>query len=172
MNIYVVQVSTGEEEKFLKLWESQKVGRNVNVYWPKREIIIRRQGKTVKSIAPVFPGYVFVEADEIDDSTFYEFKKVPYFHRFLKDNLNIIPLPDSEQRVIFQLTKFGKVIGRSTVTYNQNDKIVVLDGPLKGLDGLIVKVDKRKKRVKVRLNMYEDSFLVDFAYELIEGKEE
>jgi len=172
MNIYVIQVATGEEDKFLQIWESRKGGSDVSVYWPKREIIIRRQGKKIKSIEPVFPGYVFVEAEEIDNSTFYEFRKIPCFYRFLKDNHNIIPLPDSEQRVIFQLTKFGRIIGKSTAKYNENDKIAVLDGPLKGLEGLIVKVDRRKRRVKVRLNMYEDSFLVDFAFDLIEEKEE
>lgn len=172
MNIYVIQVTTGEEDKFLKLWESQNRAMDIKVYWPKREMIIRRQGKNIKTTVPVFPGYVFVEAEKIDNSTFYDFRRVPYFLRFLKDNQNIIPLPDSEQRVIFQLTKFGRIIGRSTVTYNENDKIKVLDGPLKGLEGLIVKVDKRKKRVKVRLNMYEDSFLVDFAFDLIQEKEE
>jgi len=171
MNIYAIQVSTGEEEKFLKLWEARKTFKSVNVYWPKREITIHRQGKKLKSIVPVFPGYVFVEADAIDDSIFYEFCKIPYFHRFLRDNLNILPLPEPEQRVLFQITKFGRVIGKSTATYNENDRIVILEGPLKGLEGLIIKVDKRKNRVKVRLNMYEDSFLVDFAFDLIAGND-
>jgi transcriptional antiterminator NusG len=39
---------------------------------------------------------------------------------------------------------------------------------MKGLEGQIIKVDKRKKRAKIRLKLYEDSFPIDFGFELIE----
>ena len=63
--------------------------------------------------------------------------------------------------------RFGEVIGKSTVTFDENSRIQVKDGPLAGLEGRIVKVDRRKQRAKVRLDLYKDSFLVDFGFELL-----
>ncbi|MFW5689149.1 MAG: KOW motif-containing protein, partial [Spirochaetota bacterium] len=45
--------------------------------------------------------------------------------------------------------------------------IEVKEGPLAGLEGRIVKVDRRKQRAKVRLDLYQESFLVDFGFELL-----
>ena len=56
----------------------------------------------------------------------------------------------------------------SKVYFDENSRIVVLLGPLKGLEGKIVKVDKRKRRAKVKLDIYEDSFFIDLAFDVIE----
>jgi transcriptional antiterminator NusG len=36
-----------------------------------------------------------------------------------------------------------------------------------GLEGKIVKVDKRKGRAKIKLDLYNDSFAIDLAFEVI-----
>ncbi|MCL2557796.1 MAG: antitermination protein NusG, partial [Treponema sp.] len=41
--------------------------------------------------------------------------------------------------------------------------------PLKGLEGRIIKVDKRKKRAKIRLDLYDESFAIDLAFEIIDA---
>jgi transcriptional antiterminator NusG len=49
---------------------------------------------------------------------------------------------------------------------------VVISGPLSGLEGRIIKADKRKGRAKVKLDLYGDSFCIDLAFEvLVKGKE-
>ena len=168
MNIYTIQVITGKEDKFLKLWESLKERHQLKVYWPRRELLIRKQGHTRKTLAPVFPGYLFVEAEEIDPYIFQEFRQIHYFNRFLKANNNICPLPEDEQRVIIQLMNKGKIIKQSKVIFNEQDKIVVIDGPMKGFEGMIVKEDKRKQRAKVQFTLYNNAYPVDFGFETLE----
>jgi transcriptional antiterminator NusG len=36
-----------------------------------------------------------------------------------------------------------------------------------GLEGRIIKVDKRKRRAKIMLDLYNDSFSIDLAFEVI-----
>jgi transcriptional antiterminator NusG len=36
-----------------------------------------------------------------------------------------------------------------------------------GLEGSIIKVDKRKGRAKIKLDLYNDSFSIDLAFEVI-----
>ena len=53
------------------------------------------------------------------------------------------------------------------MVFNENNRIEVKSGPMMGLEGKIVKVDKRKQRAKVQLDLYKESFFVDFGFELI-----
>jgi transcriptional antiterminator NusG len=43
---------------------------------------------------------------------------------------------------------------------------------MKGLEGQVVKVDRRKKRAKIKLELYDDSFLVDFGFEFLQKMKE
>ena len=65
---------------------------------------------------------------------------------------------------------FGEVAGQSVVTFDEKRRIRVISGPLLGLDGQIVKVDHRKRRARVRLSLYEESFEIDFEFEALEGQ--
>jgi transcriptional antiterminator NusG len=58
--------------------------------------------------------------------------------------------------------------GISKVYFDEDARIVVVDGPLAGLEGKIVKVDKRKGRAKIKLDLYDDSFTIDLGFELLE----
>ena len=93
---------------------------------------------------------------------------MPGFCRFLQSNQDIRALPDQERRLIFKLMSGGEVAGESTVVFDVNDRIKVIDGPMKDLEGEIIKVDKRKKRAKIKLKLYENSFSIDFGFKILE----
>jgi transcriptional antiterminator NusG len=165
MKYYVVQVETRNEHKFVRM-ASQRVSEDVRrIVWPRRRLNIRRGGKTREELAAIFPGYVFIEADELTAQDYWTLRRVPGFYRFLKSNHNVQPLGDNDRRLLVHFLSFGEVVDKSKVVFTENQRIEVLEGPLKGLEGRIVKVDKRKGRAKVKLDMYEESFLVDFGFE-------
>lgn len=176
MKYFVIQVMTRDEPKFLTLarnalrvdcpdWADS--GRFL---WPRRKLTIRRRGKTREELAPIFPGYLFYEASELPTEVYWTLKRTSGFIRFLKNNQNIEPLIGEDKGLLLHFLSYGEVVDKSTVTFNENNRIEVLDGPMKGLEGLIVKVDKRKKRAKVRLSLYDQSFLIDFGFEFLEKK--
>jgi transcriptional antiterminator NusG len=47
-------------------------------------------------------------------------------------------------------------------------RIRITAGPLKDMEGRITRVDRRKGRARVRLEMYADSFEVDFGFEALD----
>ena len=165
MKYYVVQVETRNEHKFVRI-ASQRVGEEVRrVLWPRRRLNIRRGGKTREELAAIFPGYVFIESEELTAQDYWAIRRVPGFFRFLKSNHNVQPLSEQDQRLLVHFLSFGEIVDKSKVAFDENQRIEVLEGPLKGLEGRIVKVDKRKGRAKVKLDMYDESFLVDFGFE-------
>ncbi|MBN1412874.1 MAG: antiterminator LoaP [Spirochaetales bacterium] len=169
MRYYVIQVQTQQEDKFLAQARVLEPGFGVNFYLPRRSLRIRKKGIWRETLATIFPGYLFLYTDQVPDFLYWEIKQIPGFLRFLKSNQNIVPLEGKDKDILSHFLSFGEVVSKSEVYFDVNRKMVVKKGPLKGLEGLIVKVDRRKKRVKLRLVMYEESFLVDFGYEDVES---
>ena len=97
------------------------------------------------------------------------FRYLNHTYRFLKTTQKVAPLAGRDLEIALHfIEKIGPLAGLSKVYYNDESRIVVLSGPLAGLEGNIVKVDRRKKRAKVKLDVYEDSFLIDLGFEVIE----
>ena len=176
MKYFVMQIMTREEPKFLTLARNAlrvdcpTLANSGRFLWPRRKLTIRRRGKTREELAPIFPGYLFYEASKLPAEVYWALKRTAGFIRFLKNNQNIEPLTGDDKGLLLHFLSYGEVVDKSTVTFNENNRIEVLDGPMKGLEGLIVKVDKRKQRAKVRLSLYEQSFLIDFGFEFLEKK--
>lgn len=174
MEYFAVQVWTREEEKYLKLaanyLDIELPGwRNwAQFLWPRRKLTIRRKGNTKEELAPIFPSYIFIETEDISPEMYWILKRTNGFVRFLKSNQNIEPLRGKERNLLLHFLHFGEVVEKSRVTFDENNRIQVADGPMKGMEGYIVKVDKRKKRAKVRLSFYDDAFLIDFGFEFLE----
>jgi transcriptional antiterminator NusG len=174
MNYYALQVKTRAENRFIKLFKALHPHIGFPIYFPQRRLDIRRNGQIKASLAAVFPGYIFIEADcdeEIKDRQ-WEFRRTEGFYRFLRSNQEITPLADRDLELVLHFIKnAGPVAGRSKVYFNENSRIVVVEGPLMGLEGRIVKVDKRKGRAKISLDLYNDSFTIDLGFEVIGSME-
>jgi transcriptional antiterminator NusG len=172
LTYYVIQVKTRGEEKYLSLAEQALDPYDIKIIWPRRSLRIRRRGKWLNILSPIFPGYLFLEVETIKPELYWVLKKLPGFFRFLKNNHDIQPLPRTDARILASLLSFGEIVDRSLAVFDEGGRIRVLEGPLKGLEGLIMKVDKRKGRVKVKLDLYDESYHVDFGFSVVEKAEE
>lgn len=174
MTLYVIQVKTGGEEKFLKHVSSHDGESRVEILWPRRRLRIRRRGSWQNTQSPIFPGYLFLKTTQVEPELYWRLRRTPGFFRFLKDNHQIEPLSPRDQRIVLHFLSFGEIVDKSVVTFDRNQRIRVISGPLKEMEGRIVKVDRRKGRAKVRLELYENSFTIDFGFEFLQqaGKQE
>lgn len=178
MKYYVLQVITGEEKKFIGL---AKINFNLNLpgfdvkdslMWPRRKLTIRKNGVNKESLAPIFPGYLFLEAERLTPDIQWILRRTTGFVRFLKSNQNIEPIAGTDKELLLHFLHFGEIVEKSNVWFDKNKKIRVLNGPMKGMEGQIVKVDRRKKRAKISLSLYKESFTIDFGFEILEKVEE
>ena len=170
MQYYAIQVRTRSEEKYIRLYKARHPDSPAALYFPRRTLDIRRRGFMLPCTQAVFPGYVFVEIGNDEDirSHHWGFRRTDGFFRFLKSNQNIRPLENADLEVVLHfIKKVGPIAGVSKAYFDENARIVITDGPLMGLEGKIIKVDKRKGRAKIKLDIYNDSFAIDLAFELI-----
>ena len=178
MNYYAVQVRTGKENNFLEL-ARQNIRREgfsdevcANLVWPRRSLRERKKGVVRESLKPLYPGYIFYMGEELPPELHWAIRRTPGFFRFLKDNQNVQPLSGPDREILMHFLRFGEITGRSEVYFDENNRIAVVSGPMSGLEGIIVRVDRRKGRAKIRLSLNNNSMLVDLAFDVIKSAEE
>ena len=169
MNYFVVQVKTREEERYRSLARQVLHDSPVRLVFPKRRLRQLRRGNWKDILKPLYPGYIFLEGDELTVEDYWKLRKVPGFLRFLETNANIKPIEGADRELLLHFLRFGEVVEKSKVTFDSDSRIRVLEGPLAGLEGRIIKIDKRKGRAKVRLDLYKSTFPVDLGFDVIEN---
>lgn len=171
MLYYAIQVRTTQENDFLRRIQAQKADENrieSRLFIPKRLMAIRKAGKMSNKLYPVFPGYIFLETEELTEHDRWIIRHTEGFYRFLKSTKEPTPLTDQDKRLLLHFISFGEYADISKVCFDENDRIVVLEGPMKGLEGNIVKVDRRRGRAKIALDLFKNGFLVDFSFKVVE----
>jgi len=168
MAFFVIQVRTGKEQQYIKQASKVLQAPAQQLFWPRRALRIRRQGEWKDSVAAIFPGYLFLQAESIAPPLYGALKRISGFLRYLKDNQHIEPLNAHDREILLHFLSYGEVVQRSRVFFDQDNRIRVISGPLKGMEGRVVKVDRRKGRARIRLELYEDSFLIDFGFDALE----
>jgi len=170
MDFYALQVRTRSEDRYIK----KVINNNTNfrddrirLHFPRRRMQIWRKGMKIMEVAPVFPGYIFLETADFSNELRWFLRQTEGFFRFLPDNTNPIPLAGRDLSTLIHFISTGPIAEQSRVIFDEHDRIQIVSGPLKGLEGQIVKVDKRKGRAKVKLDLYSEQFLIDFSFELI-----
>ncbi len=173
MNYYIIQVATGREQAFIDGLpkKAPDLAQAHNFIYLTRELYIRRQGKTLRELQPVFPSYIIMQTTGmVDAQTVLALKTLPDFYHFLKSNTEITPLTGNDLAVIQHFLGLGPRIGPSLVRFDENERIVVIEGPLKGIEGCIIKVDRRKQRAKIQVDFAGGSHTMDLSFEDIERK--
>lgn len=159
---YTIQTRTRWEARLLA--GARVALPDLAVFWPRRSLRIRRAGAWRETQAPVFPGYVFLRTGAVAPEIYWTVRRLPGFLRFLRTNQDIRPLPEADARILTQLLRYGEIVRKSLAAFDADNRIRVIEGPLKEMEGRIVSVDKRKGRVRVKLDLYDESHLVDFGF--------
>jgi transcriptional antiterminator NusG len=166
---YALFVMTGKEEKVRERLKYRLQDKKIKIVIPKRKIRERKNGIWEIRIKKLFPGYILLNGI-IGVEEYYFLKGVPDILKLLRDGYEPLEINRQEINIISRLVCDNEVIGISKVLM-ENDRIIVIDGPLLGMDGLIEKIDKRKQRVKVRLQFLGEPRLVDLCISMVQQAE-
>jgi transcriptional antiterminator NusG len=162
MNWYVLHVLTGEELNVQK--RLARSAPHIQTLTPRRKLIERRDGKTKEVSRLLFPGYVFVYTF-LDNESYYKIVAPDGVIEIL-GRPTPSPVPLNEMAHVLTWCQESELIGMSKV--QDGDRITVVDGPLKHLEGQIVRVDRRKSRATVRLTLFGEPKDIDFGIEVLE----
>ena len=159
-NFYCIWVQTGKEDSYIKeMYDTLRGLENApdfELYFFKKEMRLKNGKEYMESF---FPGYVFLKTSESDIQKLLVFKQGKGFVRFLPQT--------KDAEIIQSILKFGSTIGIVHVDFNEDDRIVILDGPFKDFRGKVIAVNRRNKRVNVQFDFMNGLKVVGLTYEVV-----
>ncbi|MCD8148175.1 MAG: antiterminator LoaP [Clostridiales bacterium] len=161
---YVVQVRTGSEESIcqqcgVKIPDSV-LHKSFIPYYEERR---RFRGEWITEKRRLFPGYVFLDTENIPD-TFRYLREVIGLTKLLGVGDDIVPLTEAEEEFMRQFGGEEQIVGLSEIIF-ETSQVRVLNGPLKGKEGLIKRIDKHRRKVYLELEMFGRLQKVEVGFE-------
>ena len=169
---YVVQVKTGKEQQAIEdILKNKPDDPDFDVFAPFRISIRKYKGVERQVIERCFPGYVFVETNNVQD-LFVQLYWTPGFTKLLgreADTNNFVPLDKDEARMIDILysRNNGRITQISNIEVREGEMIRILDGPLMGLETKIKKVNLHKRKVTIEYVMCGRLVTSDIAINIV-----
>lgn len=170
---YVLFVRTGQEyrvEQFLRKYLDKDT---FLPFVPLQESLFKKAGKIKKEYSPLFPGYVFVES-ELSNQEFIE-----RINAFIYTSQDIVCLlryseaqfsmKESERQMLLSLCNDCHCVELSS-GFIEGDKIYITDGPLKGRESIVRKINRHKRQVWIEMEFMGELKRVRIALELVASK--
>ena len=163
---YVIWATTGKEELTRKAIERNIAGELYSrIAIPQMVKYERKGGVDRKVVKRLFPSYIFVETDRIEEFA-YMLVHMPGFSVVLR-NEGYETLHEKEERLLVSLIKDGDIIDIST-GFIKNGKVRIMTGALSGMEGMIKKVNKRKRLATIEVVMFNRKTSVNLGLEVLE----
>lgn len=161
---YVIWTSTGLEAKALHaVLDLQCQNR---AFVPRRAIQIKRNGNWERVEKPLFPGYFFVDTDDVEKLA-DEVRKIEGFNQILTTEKAYFPLYEKDATFIDKLYNREGLFDVSEGII-EGDKIIVTSGPLMGQEGLIRKIDRHKRLAYLEFAMFDQKIQTSVGLEIVE----
>ena len=171
MEYYCLMVRTGTEAEFKRqaqqVLEQHRVAGSL--YFFRRRL---KKGRGAYFDAPLFPGYLFLQVEELTAENFALIKKVRNFCRLLPSNASPQQIQGAALQELELFMGHGEYLGVSKVVFLPGKRIRAVSGPMVGLEGSVYKVNKKKRQITVVSSLSPDGKKFDLLYEDAELLEE
>jgi len=164
---YILFVFTGQEYKVEQILKKQMYADASIPFVPMLEVIYKISGRIKKETKPLFPGYVFIESGVPSLKFINMMCRVVFFSqdiiRILKyADTGEIAIRESEKRMLLRLCNNERCIESSTGII-EGDSVYIKEGPLKGLESIVKKIDRHKRRAFIELEFMGEVRQVSLA---------
>lgn len=167
MNWYVIQVRSGREHEIAdkcRMFIDQKILQECFIPEYVHNKRFKGAWHQVKDV--LFKGYVFMITDRVED-LFIELKKIPDLTKMISKKKDIIyPLKDGEIEFLKTFAGNEHVVDMST-GFIEGNRIHIMEGPLKGKEGMIVKIDRHKRLAYISIEIFNDIQTAKIGLEII-----
>jgi len=175
---FVIHTLAGQEQKVKdsieKRLASEEMGEFIKeVLVPMEKVAEVRNGKKTVTTRKLYPGYVFIDMDLLDEDN--RVKDKPWY--FIRDTQGIIgfvggdrpaPTPSEEIESIKEQISESEDVEKPKVQFDIGETIKINDGPFLNFSGVIEEVDPDKGKLKVTVNIFGRNTPVELEYWQVE----
>ena len=167
MEYYCAMVLSGQEKsvKEAATLATKEMYPEAQFYTFERRLFTKKRGWFD---APLFPGYIFFTVSHLTPDFFETIRKIKGFCRILRENTKPTQISGQSLEELKVFIRNGEHWGVSKVQFLPGQKITAISGPLVGLEGNIVAVNKKKKQITVQSTLTNDGKRFDLLYEDVE----
>lgn len=162
---YVVQVRSGTEHN-IRIQCNKKIPDTImeRCFIPYYEEKKKQNGSwnTLQKI--LFPGYIFMITEDVE-KLFFHLKTIEGMTKLIGAGNDIIPLTEEEIIFLQRLGGDEQIVSMSEGII-EGTQVTIISGPLKGMEGLIQKIDRHKRKAWLELEMFGKMQQVEVGLEI------
>ena len=177
MKWYIVQTYSSYENKAKAALE-ERISRSDlaphfdQVFIPAETVTEVRNGKKRQVTRKFYSGYIFVKM-ELNDRTWHLVKDTPKVVGFLGNQRDPVPVPEDQVKQIEQRMEEGQsAAGKPTYSFQQGDKVRVIEGNFKDFTGTVEEVNEEKEKLRVFVEIFGRPTSVEFDFEQVVASDE
>ena len=142
------------------------LGKSIEVFLPRIQIMSRRKDRRKKILVPLLPGYVFVYT-ALDPEEYLNILKTAGVVRLVGFEGKPVPARDEEINSLMILNGTDRTV-QNRAYMQAGDRVMVMEGPLKGLIGFYLRHKGEGGKVVVSIELLNRSLEVDIEDWLLE----
>ncbi len=164
---YAVQTLGGRENSVHECLRTvlARKATEFETFFPRRRLRIRNRAQYSCRDYPLLAGYLFVAAPS-EKLRMLTVARPRGFVRVVGDGHQPRPVTSKEMATLFSLTNEAGIIEISEGILT-GQHVTITKGPLRGHDGQIISVNRRKSRAKISLNIHNSPKLVDVGLHIV-----
>lgn len=155
INWYALHVKSRFEQKV----HDGIYGKSIEVFLPKLQVMSRRKDRAKKILVPLIPGYVFVRSG-LNHEEHLSILKTPGVVRMIGFQGKPVPVKDMEINSLMILNGTDRTV-QNREFMSRGDRVMIMDGPLKGLVGFYLRHRGQSDKVVVSVDLLNRSLEVD-----------
>ncbi len=155
-NWYVIHTYSGYEDAVARNLKQriESMGMQDKIFSvivPKERKIKIKNSKRQLVEEKIYPGYVLVEMIVTDDS-WYVVRNTPNVTGFVGSGT--VPIPVAKAEIDSLKSRMGVETPQYQIEFGIADRVRILDGPFKDLEGKVSAIDEERGKVKVLVSMF------------------
>ncbi len=158
---YVIHAQTRKEREV----ETALQRQGLEIFLPLVAVPSRRRDRRITLQVPLFPGYLFINA-QLDTNIFHKIIKTQHVFRLL-GNGRATAVPEAEVAAIQAIVSGGRPYYPWRFL-EKGKRVRVIDGPFAGIEGIILEMHQQKRRIVVGVELFRRSVAVELDNEAVE----
>jgi len=133
--------------------------KSIETLLPRIQVMSRRKDRRKKILVPLIPGYVFVRTD-LHPEEHLRILKTTGIVRMVGFKGKPVPANEEEIASLMVLDGTDRTV-QNCAYMNKGDRVMIMEGPLKGLVGFYIRYSGRNDMVVVSVELLQRSLEVE-----------
>ena len=134
-------------------------GKSIETFLPKVQKMSRRKDRRKKILVPLIPGYIFVHFD-MNPIAYWDIIKTVGVVRMVGFEGKPVPASEEEISSLMILDGTDRTV-QNRAFMKRGDRVMIMEGPLKGLIGFYLRHKGQSDRVVVSIELLRRSLAVE-----------